>query len=161
MFMSKGSTTFLKIVLCIMAVAVLAGMLWFPQVEGRNKNSDSLSLYFNDPFLAYIYVATIPFFVALYQAFKLLQYIEQNKGFSQNSVTALRNIKYCAMAIIGFLMGALAIVMLVSGDEDAAGFVALIIITTFSTFVVGVFAAVLQKLFQNALDIKSENELTV
>ncbi|WP_423784009.1 DUF2975 domain-containing protein [Francisella tularensis] len=31
----------------------------------------------------------------------------------------------------------------------------------FATLIVGVFAAVLQKLLQNAIDIKNENDLTV
>ena len=159
--MKKSSIVFLKAVICLMGIAVLAWLLWFPQIEGRNANSDWLSLYFNDPFLAYIYVGAIPFFVALYQTLKLLKSIEQNKAFSQASVEALRNIKYCAMTIIGFLLGALAFVILSHGDDDAAGFISIGVITTFSTLVIAVFAAVLQKLFQNALDIKSENELTV
>jgi len=151
----------LKVAICLMGIAVLAWLLWFPQVEGRNKNSDWLSLYFNDPFLAYVYVGSIPFFVALYQALKLLGYIGQNKVFTSDSVTALRNIKYCAITIIGFLLGAMVIVILNHGEDDAAGFISLSVITTFATSVIAVFAAVMQKLFQNAVDIKSENDLTV
>ncbi len=151
----------MKVAICLMGIAVLAWLLWFPQVEGRNKNSDWLSLYFNDPFLAYVYVGSIPFFVALYQALKLLGYIGQNKVFTSDSVTALRNIKYCAITIIGFLLGAMVIVILNHGEDDAAGFISLSVITTFATSVIAVFAAVMQKLFQNAVDIKSENDLTV
>src|SRR3989344_978447 len=143
-YMKKVSTLFLKIVLCLMAIGALALMLWLPQIEGRNANSDWLSLYFNDPFLAFAYVGAIPFFVALYQAFKLLRCIEQNKAFSQGSVEALRNIKYCALAIIGFIVVAEIFVIISSPiGEDSAGFVMLGIITTFSTFVIAVFAAVL------------------
>ena len=159
--MKKASIVFLKVVICLIGIAVLAWLLWFPQAEGRNANSDWLSLYFNDPFLAYVYVGSLAFFVGLYQTLKLLKSIEQNKAFSQASVKALRNIKYCAITIIGFLLGAMAFIMLSHGEDDAAGAISLGIITTFSMLVIAVFAAVLQKLFQNALDIKSENELTV
>jgi hypothetical protein len=159
--MRQGTTLFLKIVICLMAVGMLVIMLWFPQVEGRNKNSDWLSLYFNDPFLAYIYLGTVPFFTALYQAFKLLGYIEKNKTFSQDSVNVLRNIKYCAIAIIALMAGAIAIVLKNAGDDDPAGFIAIGMVVIFSTVVIGTFAAVMQKLFKNALEIKSENELTV
>ena len=77
-------------------------------------------------------------------------------------MNALRNIKYSAVAIIGFLLGAMVFIRLFHGvDDDPAGAIAIGIVTTFSTLVVAVFAAVLQKLFQNALDIKAENELTV
>lgn len=50
--MKKASIVFLKVVICLVGIAILTWLLWFPQVEGRNKNSDWLSLYFNDPFLA-------------------------------------------------------------------------------------------------------------
>ena len=143
--MKKSSTIFLQVVIVLIGIGAIALLLWEPQIEGRNANSDWLSLYFNDPFLAYVYTGTIPFFVALYQAFKLLQFIEQNKAFSQNSVIALRNIKYCAMTIIGFLLGAIALVILNHGDDDAAGFIAISTVTIFSTFVIAVFAAVLQR----------------
>lgn len=159
--MKKISTRFLKVVIILMGVAVIAIMLWFPQIEGRNKNSDSISLYFNDPFLAYIYLGTIPFFIALYQAFKLLTYIEQNRTFSQDSVNVLKNIKHCAMAIIILMAGAIAIVLKNAGDDDPAGFVAIGLVVIFSTVVIATFAGVLEKLFQNAVNIKSENDLTV
>jgi hypothetical protein len=160
--MRKGSTLFLKVVIGLMATGALAIMLWFPQVEGRNANSDWLSLYFNDPFLAYVYAGFVPFFIALYQAFKLLTYIEQNKTFSQDSIKVLRNIKYCAMTIILFLVGALILIRIFAGEQDdPAGPTAVGMVVIFATAVIATFAAVLQKLFQNALDIKSENELTV
>jgi hypothetical protein len=41
-----------------------------------------------------LYAAAIPFYFALYQAFKLLSYIDGNKAFSELSVKALKNIKY-------------------------------------------------------------------
>lgn len=46
-----------------------------------------------------MYAAVIPFYFALYQAFKLLSYIDKNQAFSELSVKALKNIKYCAITI--------------------------------------------------------------
>lgn len=147
----------------IIGLVVIAAMLWFPQIEGRNKNSDAISLYFNDPFLAYLYIGTIPFFFALYQAFKLLGYIERNRTFSQDSVIALQKIKYSALVIIGLMIGAMAWIKIISltANDDPAGALMIGFIVIFASTVIAVFAAVLQKLFQNALDIKSENDLTV
>lgn len=162
-YMKKGSTVFLKIVLVIMGLIVLTGLIWEPQLEGRNKNSDPISLYFNDPFLAYVYLGSVPFFFALYQAFKLLGYIGENKTFSSDSVMILRNIKYCALTIIGFMAGAMAWVRVMSSasGDDPAGFMAIGLAVMATSTVVAVFATVLQRLFQNAVDIKSENDLTV
>lgn len=144
-----------------MGLVVLAALLWEPHLEGRNANADAVTIYFHDPFLAYIYLGSLPFFFALYQAFKLLGYIEHNKTFSPGSVMALRKIKYCAIIVILFLVGAMAQIMAFHGEDDPAGAIAIGIVLTFATSVIATFAALLQKLFQNALDIKSENDLTV
>ncbi len=104
--MKRSSTIFLQIVIVLIGIGALALMLWEPHIEGRNAHATLFEIYFKDPFLAYAYIASIPFFVALYQAFKVLGYAGQNKVFSQAAVKALRTIKYCAIAIIGFVAGA-------------------------------------------------------
>ncbi len=159
--MKRSSTLFLKAVILLIAVVALAGMLWEPQTEGRNVNADQVSIYFRDPFLAYAYVASIPFFVALYQAFKLLEYIEQNKLFSQISVRALRNIKYCAITLSGLIGLGILFLRLFTTSDDPAGFTALSILTIFASIVIATAAAIFERLLQNAMDIKSENDLTV
>src|ERR1043166_6833059 len=99
--MKRGSTIFLQVVIVLIGIGALSLLLWEPHVEGRNAHATLFQIYFNDPFLAYAYTASIAFFVALYQAFKVLGYVRQNTTFSQATVKALRRIKYCAMTIIG------------------------------------------------------------
>lgn len=156
----RGSTLFLKIVILLIGIAVLAALIWFPQTEGRAKDLDLMSIYLN-PFIAYIYLSSIPFFVALFQAIHLLGFIEKNHIFSQAAVKAARNIKICAAAIVCLLIVAMGWVRLTSGDDDPAGAIALGIVMTFASIVIATAAAVLQKVLQTAVDIKSENDLTV
>lgn len=132
--MKRISTLFLKIVLGLIGIGVLAGLIYFPQTEGRAKDLDLLSIYL-DPVIIYVYVASIPFFIAVYQAFTLLTNIQHNQAVSKNSTTALRNIKYCAIAIIGFILGAQVFLMF-SGEEDKTGPIALGIYITFITGIV-------------------------
>src|SRR5882724_4334427 len=101
--MKRSSTIFLQIVIVLIGTGALALLLWEPHVEGRNAHATLFEIYFKDPFLAYAYVASISFLVALYQAFKVLGYVRQNKTFSQATVNALRTIKYCAIVMIGFV----------------------------------------------------------
>jgi|SRR3989344_8325960 len=159
--LKKSSTSFLKVVILLIGLPVLGLLLWFPQVEGRNANSDPISLYFNDPFLAYVYLSFVPFFVALYQAFKLLGYIEQDKVFSQVSVKALRNIKYCIVAFIGFISLIMPWIMMFAQDDDAPGVVLIPLVIIFASAVIATAVAVAQRLLQKAVDLKSENDLTV
>src|SRR4051812_25032947 len=101
--MKRTPTIFLQAVVVLLGIAALALLLWEPHIEGRNIHATTFEIYFKDPFLAYAYIASIPFFAALYQAFKVLGYAGQNKVFSHEAAKALRTIKYCAIAIIGFV----------------------------------------------------------
>jgi len=157
--MKRGSTIFLQVVIVLLGVGVLALLLWEPHVEGVNAHATLFEMYF-DPFIAYAYIGSIPFFVALYQAFKLLGYVRRNEIFSQRSVRAMRTIKYCALVIIGFV--AVSVIFMIGGDrDDRPGGTFMRILITFPSIVVATAAAVFERILQNAVDIKSENELTV
>ena len=159
--MKKSSTVFLQTVIVLIGIVTLAIMIRFPLTEGRAVNLDLFSIY-ADPFIVYGYLASIPFFVALYQAFKLLGYIGHNKVFSLSSVKALGTIKYCAITQgVLIVMAALYIRMFHANEDDPAGFIAIAILATFISAVIATAAAVSQRLLQNAVDIKSENDLTV
>ncbi len=133
-------------------------MIRFPLTEGRAENLDLFSIY-SDPFILYGYAASIPFFIALYNAFKLLSYIGQNKIFSPNPVRTLKNIKYCAILLsISIGMAGLYIRIFHNKNDDPAGFLAMCIVTTFVSIVVATASVVFEKILQNGLDIKSENE---
>jgi len=161
-YMKRSSTIFLQVVIVIIALGALALMLWEPHLEGRNVHATLFEVYFKDPFLAYAYTGSVAFFVALYQAFKLLGHIGRNEVFSQRSVNALRTIKYCAITLIGFLLGAEAFFFIVQrGKEDIAGGVAIGLFLIIASTITATAAAVLERTLQSAVDIKSENDLTV
>ena len=158
--MKRNSTIFLQIVIVLIGIGALALMLWEPHIEGRNAHATVFEIYFKDPFLAYAYIASIPFFVALYQGFKALGYAGQNKVFSQAAVKALRTIKFCAIAIIGFV--AVGEVFIMMGDsDDRAGGVFMGVLISFGSIVVATAAAMFERILQNAVDMKFENDLTV
>src|SRR6266550_4337852 len=150
----RGSTIFLQVVVVLIGIGALAVMLWEPHLEGRNAHATPFEIYFKDPFLAYAYVASIPFFAALYQAFKVLGYARQNNVFSQAAVKALRTIKFCAIAIIGFVAVGEVFIMFGNSDDRAGG-VFMGILITFGSIVMDTAAAMFERILQNAVDIKS------
>lgn len=160
--MRKGSTVFLQVVVVLFGMGSLALMLWEPHLEGRNAHATLFQIYFNDPFLAYAYTGSIAFFTALYQAFKLLGYAGKGEVISQRAVKALRTIKFCALIVAGFLVGAEAYFGLVMrGKDDIAGGVMMGLILIFISAIVATAAAVFEKTLQSAVDLKTENDLTV
>lgn len=160
--MNKGTTFFLKIAVILMGIPVLALCIFLVPEVG----SYAAELYPDVAYIKYLifidlYAAAIPFYIALYQAFKLLSYIDKNKAFSTISVKALKNIKYCAIIISILYVVGMPLLYLIAEKDDAPGIILIGLVIIFASMVIAVFAAVLQKLLKEAIDIKSENDLTV
>jgi len=156
--MNKGSTIFLRGAIFLMALVVLVLCLFvLPRIIG----SIDIGGYGYDPIIVGMYITAIPFFIALYQTLQLLNFIDHNKAFSPLSVKALRNIKYCAVVISAWYAAAMPYIYVVAEKDDAPGVIVIGLVIIFASCVIAVFAAVLQSLLQNAIAIKSENDLTV
>lgn len=158
----KRETLFLKAVIILMAIPVLAVCIFVvPPLSSFVAEIIPQWAFLQYVFLIAIYLTAVAYFTALYQTLKLLGYIDKNIAFSERSVKALKNIKYCAIAITVLYILCLPIILYMAQVDDAPGLGGIGMIITFGAMVIAVFAAVLQKLLQNAIDIKSENDLTV
>lgn len=150
--MKEYSTILLKIAVILIGIPVLAlCIFWVPGFVN----------YLPYPILIGVYASAITYFFALYQALKLISYIDKNKAFSELSVKALKNIKYCANTISILYVIITPFLFPIADADDAPGLVAFPIIIIFASIVIAVFAAVLQRLLKEAIDMKSENDLTV
>lgn len=159
--MKRGSTIFLKIAVFLIGIIALALCIFsLPSLAMRTAEREIEFAYLQYPVLIGIYITAIPFFFALYQALKLLSYIDKNKAFSELSVNALKYIKYCAFTIsILYAIGIPSLFLII--QEVQLHMVTMGFLIIFTSAVITVFAAVLQKLLKEAIDIKSENDLTV
>ncbi len=162
MLFKKGSTLVLKLTVGVLGLIVIALAIFaLPNVwKGGSAEFPEAS---NAIILIVIglYVTTIPFFIALFQTIKLLTYIDQNIAFSELSVKALKKIKFCAVTIGAMYLGGLPLLYPIAQADDAPGLLVIGFVIACAPVVVAVFAAVLEMLLQNAIEIKSENELTV
>ncbi|CAM4222740.1 hypothetical protein BAMA_18840 [Bacillus manliponensis] len=158
--MKHGSTLFLKIAVFLIGTPVFALCIFgLPWLVNHPVNPDYAYILY--PIVIGMCVSVIPFSIALYKAFMLLSYIDKNKAFSKISVRALKNIKYCAIAISTLYVVMMPFVYLVAEKDDAPGLIIMGMVPIFASMVIAFFAAVLQRLLQEAIDIKSENDLTV
>lgn len=160
--MKQVSTLFLKIAVILIGVPILALCIFLVPEIGNF----AAELYPNDAYLKYLimldfYAAAFPFYFSLYQAFKLLNYIDKNEAFSELSVNALKKIKNCAISISAIFVLGLPLFYLLAERDDAPGIILIGLVLIFASMVIAVFAAVLQKLLKEAIDIKSENDLIV
>lgn len=158
--MKQGTTIFLKLAVLLIAVPILAlcifGIPWLAKNPVNPIYAGALY-----PIVIIMYVSVIPFIVALYQAFRLLSYIDKNEAFSLISVRSLKTIKYCAIVISSLYFVMLPFVYVVAEKDDAPGLILMGMVPILASLVIAVFSAVLQRLLQEAIDIKSENDLVV
>jgi hypothetical protein len=149
-------TIFLQAVIVLVGIGALGLLLWEPHLEGRNAHATLFEIYFKDAFLAYAYLGSIPFFVALYQAIKLLRYVRRNMTFSLATAKALRAIKVCALAVIGFIAGGLLFIILGDGDDHAGGvFVGALI--AFGSIVIAAVATMLEQIVHSTFSPDDKN----
>jgi hypothetical protein len=149
--MKRSSAIFLQVVIVIIGITALAFMLWEPHLEGRNMNATFFEIYFKDAFLAYAYIASIFFFVAIYKAFKLFGYIGRDEAFSQHSSKAVRTIKHSATILLAFVVAAEAYLFINRPEDDIAGgiFMGLLMIVVFG--IIAIVARVFERRIKNAL----------
>lgn len=149
--MKQVTTHFLKLAVIFIGIPVLALCIFFVP-----KLAFAVSDFLKINYLKYIiytilYGSAIPFYFALYQAFKLLSYIDKNKAFSELSVIALKKIKYCAISICSIHVLGLPLFYFVADKDDAPGLIFVGMVIPFASMVITVFAAVLERFYKKRL----------
>ncbi|WP_064094042.1 DUF2975 domain-containing protein [Rossellomorea aquimaris] len=158
--MKRGTILFLKSALVMMGIIVFSLCLTLlPWLAEHTVELNPEFAHLRYPVLFGLYSSAVPFFMALYQAFKLLQYIENRQAFSELAVVSLKLIKNYAIVIIFIYI--LGVLLLLVQNALHPGIAILGIIIIFASLTISFFAALLQGLLRNALEIKSENDLTV
>jgi hypothetical protein len=154
--MKHGSTLFLRLAIILIGLFVLTLCVYVLPLVISDDNTG-----YYKPLLMALYIPAIPFFWAVYQGLRLLRYIDTNNAFSVASVKAFQAIKYCGVVIGAFFMVMSPYAYKVADMDDAPGVLLIHLVITGASFVIAAFSSLLQKLVQNAVDIKSENDLTV
>ena len=154
--MKQRSTLFLRLAIISIGLFVLTLCVYVLPLLISDDNTG-----YYKPLLICLYVPAMPFFWALYQSLKLLQYIDANNAFSVQSVKAFRVIKNCGISIGIIFMLVSPYAYKVADMDDAPGVLLINLVIAGASFVIAAFSSLLQKMVQNAVDIKSENDLTV
>lgn len=150
--MKHRSLRFFKLLLLVIALVVVAGLLWFPNTEGRAQNLDLVSIY-SDPLIIYVYLSSIVFFVGIYQAYRYLSLIEVNKGRTRVAYNMLNMIKVASFSLIGLIAVALLFIRFFAHGDDPAGPTMLGFLVSLVLGAVAFTAASLQKQFYSKKNV--------
>jgi hypothetical protein len=162
LILKSMSTLILKVAVIFLNFPVLALCIFVAPEIGQFAEELLPSIVFlKQLVIGYYYLTAIPFYFVLFQTFRLIGFIENNLTFSHYAVRALKKIKtgsftLCLLYVIG-----MPIYYLIAELDDAPGVILVGMVFVFVALVVAIFAAVLEKLLQQAILFKSENDLTV
>lgn len=154
--MKKPALFFLQFFILLFGFVILTALIRLPLTEGRAVNLDLVQIY-TDLFILYVYTASIPFFVAFFLAFQLLEYSRKSSLFSLAAVEAIKRIRYCIIvfSLFTFLAG-IFILVFNDKEDDTAGFISLCIITILLSTLVAITASVFEKKVRKGIDLKSK-----
>ena len=158
--MNRSSTLFLRLVLSLMAIAALViCCLGVPRMVADEVSRHPNGVGVPYAIMVCAYILCIPFFTALYQGFRVLNFIDRDKTFSHATAASLRRIRFCALVIgASFFAGIVTLRILSAGtDEDSAGPTDIAMLIMFFCLIVTAVSTVLEKQVQKAIDLKSES----
>lgn len=159
--MKRASTIFLRLaIICLgvgaIGLSVLLVVSWNSVAAEFSGRAYAVRFVF-----AALVAAAVPFLVALYSAWRLLNYIDKGMPFTNESAHAVKTIAFAAGCASVLCVAALPFYYEWAQIVDAPG---LMVIGTFlagGAMVVAVFGSLLYRLLSEAADLKSESELTV
>ncbi|GAF11096.1 membrane protein [Bacillus sp. JCM 19046] len=146
-------------IILIGIIILVASIFYLPYLANETATNFPEYAHLKYPILIGLYLTLLPFNYALYQSLKLLTHIKRNQVFTVLSTKALRMIRNSAFIIIGiYLLGGL---FLFIQNALHPGIILLGLVIVFTSTVICAFSGLLQKVLQKAIDMKSENELTI
>ena len=108
-----------------------------------------------------IYICAIPYVVALLNLKRLCFYITSNNPFSRSIPKLINNIAYCAFSEV-ILFNLMNMIFYFLFNLYFYGLTILFcVVVSFLSLAIGVFAFISSKLFENIIDIKYENDMTI
>lgn len=137
------ATYFLQFLKGLFGIGILAFLIWEPQVEGRNVGKVWYEIYFQDPFLAFVYAGSIPCFIGIFRGIKFLGRVRSGTALGAQGERDMKVIRQMALLTMGLAFIGQGILLL-NNSDDRAGGMAMGMFIQFSALVVIAFTAVVE-----------------
>ena len=148
-------------ILCMGVGALLLCALVLPRLWQDIDNEFPAYSYAVYAVFITMYITTIPYYVGLIKGWQLLDLIRQSHVFSAAAVNAVKVISFCAGMVSLCYILCLPFFYIWGDNDDAPGLIVIGMFLVGIPMVVSVFAALLQQLLHEAVNLKAENDLTV
>lgn len=146
----------------VVLIALIIGILilfWLPNIANYMEEMFPECSFMKKPLLIGISSTGIPFYIAVFYVFKLIKLIEKDEVFTLLARDFLKVISKCSLAEIVLYFG--GIVYLYINNAAHPSIVILGLLIMFAAFIIYIFIEILSELLLKAVEIKTENELTI
>jgi len=133
----------------ILLTGVIIGLPWVMPV--LFKDSTFYSIVNHNSILVLLYVTGIPTWIILWMTKRLAKNIIKREPFSESSIFSLKGISICAIIIFVCYLYVCLFLIATLGT----------IVITVGAFMVSLISTIIYKLVQLAVEIQTENELTI
>lgn len=156
----KELSMWLKFLVTLAGIMGIVLCFWFAPVFGKMMAEKEPRLaYMFWPCLIYIWLACVPVYLALYEAWRIFTNIGDDRSFSTENVHRLK--KITKLSILEVIMYFLAAIVLLVVDMVSIQIFIVIFIILFASMFVSVCASVLSHLVSKAVELQNENDLTI
>lgn len=160
--LTRPSTLFLHTGVSIISLGVLALCIYLlPLIWTEAYKEWPQHGYAVRAVVAAMYISIVPFYLGIYNGWRILDAIDNKQAFSLQPVKALKAIAYCAGSISCIYALSLPFFYIWADNTDAPGLMLIGLFLTGMPLIIGVAMSLLQRLLAEAVTIKSENDLTV
>ncbi|EON72174.1 DUF2975 domain-containing protein [Lysinibacillus sphaericus] len=156
----KELSRWLKLIIVFCGLFGLLFCIYIGPETGKELLVDSQNLMeLYKPFVAFIWITGMPFFIALGLGWKICADIATDQDFTAKNADRLKIISILAMTE-GVLYVAALLYLFVVGSYHTNVLVVLLLILFFAV-IIAVFTSMLSYLVRKASEIKQDNELTI
>ena len=163
-FMNNKSIKTLRVVVILLTVFVFLfeGLLIYPlALKYAHKVPSFEGIRIAS--LVFLYITSIPFYMAIFQALRICRNIIENKPFAKSNIYYFNFARWCALPVsVVYLIGGIGAYIFTAGrGTPAITLIVAMAAVAFFAFVVFLACSVMVELFKRAHELQEENAMTI
>jgi hypothetical protein len=113
--------------------------------------------------LVFLYITSIPFYMAIFQALRICNNIIENKPFAKSNIYYFDFARWCALPVaIAYLLGGIGAYIFTAGrGTPAMTLIVAMAAVSFFALIVFLACSVMVELFKRAHELQEENAMTI
>lgn len=159
-FTKNNYVKFLRAVLVILGVGILGfAVFYLPYFAELAAAYYEDLAFLKTPILIFVYISAVPFYIALFQGYKICNTIVNNNPFSTGNLKSFKIASFSALAVSVMYFAGTGVFAILKVERPILYIVFVLIGVCALVFTL--LCEVLNQLLSKAIELREENDLTV